>query len=60
MYMYSVFPNFGSCASLLAVYSLFIWSVVAERSSALDSSSDAVGSNPGLAGRGACVLEQDA
>ena len=36
-----------------------LWSVVAERSSALDSSCQNVGSNPGLAGRGACVLEQD-
>ena len=35
------------------------WSVVAERSSALDSSFGVVGSNPGLAGHGACVLEQD-
>ena len=33
-----------------------------ERSGALDSTSGVcknVGSNPGLAGRGACVLEQD-
>ena len=37
------------------------WSVVAERSNALDSSFGVVRmwvSNPGLAGRGACVLEQ--
>ena len=38
------------------------WSVVAERSSAVDSKfwcCQNVGSNPGLAGCGACVLEQD-
>ena len=38
---------------------LALWSILAERSSALDSSSGVVSSNPGLAGRGACVLEQD-
>ena len=41
---------------------MYLWSVVSERFSALDSSSGVVrmwGSNPGLAGRGAYVLEQD-
>ena len=38
------------------------WSIVAEQSRALVSGSGVVrmwGSNPSLAGRGACVLEQD-
>ena len=39
----------------------FLWGVMAERSCALDKFWCClnVGSNPGLAGRDACVLEQD-